>query len=177
MSKLRIGDTNNNNKNEDPKLMTMKSHGAATGLPFCGKCYDFKPSMEMFNTVGCDHNFCRDCVREHVASNLRNDNIINVACLDSNCKVKYGPDNFFSILPFEVFQRWKKAVQDCNTPILNNNNKKPLKNHEQVIKSSTEKVPVVLIGSDDDEDDLEDFKIKTKGKNNKKKRNKRGRII
>ncbi|MED6198524.1 hypothetical protein PIB30_067145 [Stylosanthes scabra] len=170
---LRIGDTNNN-KNEDPKLMTMKSHSDAIGLPFCGKCYDFKPSMEMFNTLQCEHKFCKDCIREHVASNLRNNNIINVSCLDSNCKVKYGPENFFSILPFEVFQRWKKVVEDCKTPIWDN---KPLlkkqgnhADHEQV-KSS----PIVLIESDDD--DLEDFKIKMKSKKNKKKRNKRGRIL
>ncbi|QHO22742.1 E3 ubiquitin-protein ligase [Arachis hypogaea] len=114
---LSIDGNNHNTNNEDPKVEMMKPQKNGVELPFCGRCCDFKLTWEMFKILKCGHNFCRFCMHEYVASCLR-DNIIMVPCPDPKCKVKYGPEYFCSLLPFEVFKRWQKVIKDCNTPIL-----------------------------------------------------------
>ncbi|MED6192509.1 hypothetical protein PIB30_010714 [Stylosanthes scabra] len=158
---LRIGDdNNNNNKNEDPKVMIItKARNDGIDLPLCEKCLDFKNSWEMFKNIDCAHKYCKVCMNDHVASNLRSNNII-VGCPDSSCKVKYQPEDFVSILPYQVFDRWKRVIKECNTPIID---RQMEKEKEQVIhdgddvKGCTEKDPI-LIESDDD--DFECIKIK-----------------
>ncbi|MED6198523.1 hypothetical protein PIB30_067144 [Stylosanthes scabra] len=150
---LTIGENNNNNKNEeDPEVtIMMKARRDGIDLPLCEKCFDFKTSWEMFKNIECSHNYCKVCINDHVASNLRSNNII-VGCPDSSCKVKYQPEDFTSILPFEVFDRWKKVIKECNTP--------PIDIHDirdEVMKDCTEKDPILI---DSDNDDFDCIKIK-----------------
>ena len=103
-------------------LLIMKLCGRGHGhgeLGFCGKCMDFKQPCHMFKTLKCGHNFCNYCMHEHVASNLR-ENTLLVKCPDKDCKLKFGPKRFRSILPLEVLHRWEHVLIECNTPIVEN---------------------------------------------------------
>nr|XP_029146846.1 uncharacterized protein LOC114924886 [Arachis hypogaea] len=91
------------------------------------------------------------CMHEYVASCLR-DNIIMVPCPDPKCKVKYGPEYFCSLLPFEVFKRWQKVIKDCNTPILDKQlDKNPIHVADDEENNDVKEDATIVIESDDDD--------------------------
>ncbi|XLS80726.1 hypothetical protein HN51_046557, partial [Arachis hypogaea] len=154
---LSIDGNNHNINNEDPKVKMMKLQKNGIELPFCGICCDFKPSWEMFETLKCGHNFCRFCMHEYVASCLRS-NIMIVPCPDSKCKVKYGPEHFCSLLPFEVLKRWQKVIKDCNTPILDKQlDKNPIHVADDEENNDVKEDAIVVIESKDDDVDYENI--------------------
>ncbi|XLR09952.1 hypothetical protein HN51_046553 [Arachis hypogaea] len=167
---LSIDGNNHNTNNEDPKVEMMKPQKNGVELPFCGRCCDFKLTWEMFKILKCGHNFCRFCMHEYVASCLR-DNIIMVPCPDPKCKVKYGPEYFCSLLPFEVFKRWQKVIKDCNTPILDKQlDKNPIHVADDEENNDVKEDATIVIESDDDDVDYENIVDKEK-KNKKRGRN------
>ncbi|CAI9267633.1 unnamed protein product [Lactuca saligna] len=83
---------------------------------FCGICMDTKAHSEMFsNSKVCGHQFCSDCIREHVSVKIK-ENMAEVKCPDPKCKRLIGPELCGSIVPKEVLERWEDAL--CESLIL-----------------------------------------------------------
>ncbi|QHO22743.1 uncharacterized protein DS421_12g357760 [Arachis hypogaea] len=92
-----------------------------------------------------------------------------MSCPDSKCKVKYGPEYFCSLLPFEVFKRWQKVIKDCNTLILDKQlDKNPIHVADDEENSDVKEDAIVVIESDDDDVDYENIVDKKKKKNKKR---------
>ncbi|XVF18284.1 hypothetical protein REPUB_Repub11eG0007900 [Reevesia pubescens] len=83
---------------------------------FCKICMEQKPSSSMFKETRCDHSFCFDCTRNHIATKLKDENMIMVHCPESNCKSLITPQQCTSILPGEVIYRWEKALRYTQIP-------------------------------------------------------------
>ncbi|XP_022717828.1 E3 ubiquitin-protein ligase dbl4-like [Durio zibethinus] len=83
---------------------------------FCKICMEPKPASMMFKVTRCNHSFCFACTRRHIATNLKDENKIEVCCPESNCQSLITPKKCKSILPWEVIYRWENTLYYSQTP-------------------------------------------------------------
>ncbi|KAF5801375.1 putative transcription factor C2H2 family [Helianthus annuus] len=100
-----------------PLLLNKKrKRESKTLYSFCGICMDTKTASEMFDNTGiCNHLFCSDCIRQHVAVKIK-ENLTKVKCPDPSCKGVIGPEACRSIVPKEVLERWESIL--CESVIM-----------------------------------------------------------
>ncbi|EOY13775.1 RING/U-box superfamily protein [Theobroma cacao] len=89
--------------------------GSSKGLGLCKICMEEKPTSMMLRRNRCDHSFCFDCTRQHIATKMK-ENIIKIQCPVWNCGTLITPKQCKSILPGEVISRWKDALHCSRTP-------------------------------------------------------------
>ncbi|XP_071740722.1 E3 ubiquitin-protein ligase RSL1-like [Rutidosis leptorrhynchoides] len=104
-------------KNEKPLLVEeTKTNQQQQPDGYCAICMDTKTSSEMFRNINvCHHTFCLDCIREHVATRIK-ENLALVQCPDPRCKGEIGPQVCQSFLPKQVFDRWENVL--CESLIM-----------------------------------------------------------
>ncbi|KAG8895668.1 hypothetical protein FRB99_000390, partial [Tulasnella sp. 403] len=58
------------NENHDLRQQQLDLFAAAQGRFDCKICFETLPEDSLANLEGCDHQFCRDCLRGHISSSL-----------------------------------------------------------------------------------------------------------
>ncbi|XP_057432494.1 uncharacterized protein LOC130725266 [Lotus japonicus] len=69
---------------------------------------DYKKHSEKFKGSKCKHSFCSDCISNHVAAQIQQNNL-KVNCPEFNCGEELKQKNLQPILPKEVFDRWESV--------------------------------------------------------------------
>ena len=49
-------------------------------LQLCDICYEEKPANTFFG-LSCSHKFCKDCLSEHLETNIVNGLILKIPCM------------------------------------------------------------------------------------------------
>nr|XP_043611828.1 probable E3 ubiquitin-protein ligase ARI9 [Erigeron canadensis] len=110
---------------EDESSLTLLTSSSSSSVMestesknnYCGICMDSKNASEIFkNTNICSHMYCTECIRSHVATKIKENNLTTVTCPDPNCKSIIGPEVCKDILPKQVLEKWEDGL--CESLIM-----------------------------------------------------------
>ncbi|XP_022156852.1 probable E3 ubiquitin-protein ligase ARI8 [Momordica charantia] len=80
----------------------------------CTICTATKAAADMFNSGGCSHSVCTDCISNHVVAKLE-DNAANLKCPAPYCEAALAPERCNSFLPKQVLECWGNALCEAMT--------------------------------------------------------------
>ena len=62
----------------------------------CNICiYSFKQS-DLYHLPGCDHEYCKNCMAEHLAINIKEGKVLKIKCMDINCPLEFTEDDILN---------------------------------------------------------------------------------
>lgn len=82
----------------------------------CGICLEVKESSEIFNNMVCSHNFCSDCILQHISSKLK-EKSVPIDCPEPNCSEHLTPQQCQAILPLQTHMEWSLVLVEAGIPI------------------------------------------------------------
>ncbi|CAI9786842.1 unnamed protein product [Fraxinus pennsylvanica] len=75
---------------------------------FCKICIGSKETDEMFTIPSCNHQFCADCICEHVAITIQETAV--VTCPELDCRASLDIDAGREILSKDVITTWEDVL-------------------------------------------------------------------
>eukprot|EP01018_Ginkgo_biloba_P027910 Gb_32390 [translate_table: standard] len=81
----------------------------------CGICLEAKKPSEIFDNLLCSHQFCSNCIVQHIRIKLQL-KMIPIQCPASNCTEHLTPQQCQTILPEETFDLWSVALVEADIP-------------------------------------------------------------
>ena len=50
----------------------------------CDVCYEESEQSTFFG-LKCKHDYCQECIKDHLESNIKDGNVMNIPCLMAGC--------------------------------------------------------------------------------------------
>mmetsp|Transcript_9734 Transcript_9734/g.14675 ORF Transcript_9734/g.14675 Transcript_9734/m.14675 type:complete len:568 (+) Transcript_9734:817-2520(+) len=69
----------------------------------CTVCWD---DTTDFSTMPCSHEFCNECIRQHLESNLKEGKSFDILCMDQNCTTLFPEYLVRKVLDKELWQKY-----------------------------------------------------------------------
>ncbi|XP_061175759.1 E3 ubiquitin-protein ligase RNF14-like [Saccostrea echinata] len=73
----------------------------------CGICFDQQTGTGFLRLWPCKHHFCQDCVNEHCRTHIKDGNVLNLLCPETDCKSEIPPSVVLSNLTAEECERYE----------------------------------------------------------------------
>lgn len=64
----------------------------------CEVCEEKLPATRFLDLNGCGHRFCDDCLMATISHQIKNNKVLEIACLSSECKALSKPDLIIQLL-------------------------------------------------------------------------------
>uniref|UniRef100_A0A0D6R6J1 RBR-type E3 ubiquitin transferase n=1 Tax=Araucaria cunninghamii TaxID=56994 RepID=A0A0D6R6J1_ARACU len=82
----------------------------------CRICFEDKQLSKIFESKGCSHGFCHDCIARHVLSRMQ-EKLVPIPCPDPNCSENLSPDDCGGILPKKDLDNWCSVLVEADIPL------------------------------------------------------------
>lgn len=76
----------------------------------CQVCFSTKLGSEFERVIGCDHAFCRDCLREHVRIQIESGCASQLRCPQENCPTRVVPTQVKALLGDALCSRYEESL-------------------------------------------------------------------
>ncbi|XP_062589705.1 E3 ubiquitin-protein ligase RNF14-like [Saccostrea cucullata] len=73
----------------------------------CGICFDQQTGTSFLRLKPCKHHFCQTCVNEHCRTHIKDGNVLNLLCPETDCKSEIPPFVVLSNLTDEERERYE----------------------------------------------------------------------
>ena len=78
---------------------------------FCDVCYEYYNEEDFF-ALKCGHEFCVNCVADHLRINIESGNAMKLPCMQQGCKVRFGPDEIQSFCTAKIYNQYNHIRED-----------------------------------------------------------------
>ena len=78
---------------------------------FCNVCYEYYHEEDFF-ALKCGHEFCVNCVADHLRINIEGGNAMKLPCMQQGCKVRFGPEEIQSFCTAKIFNQYNNIRED-----------------------------------------------------------------
>ncbi|KAL1447610.1 hypothetical protein MTO96_028421 [Rhipicephalus appendiculatus] len=76
----------------------------------CPVCFTSKLGSEFERVIGCDHPFCRDCLREHFRIQIESGCSSQLRCPQENCPTRVVPTQVKALLGDSLCSRYEESL-------------------------------------------------------------------
>ena len=61
---------------------------------------------------GCDHTYCKNCMGEYLASNIKDGKVVKIKCMDVKCGEEFNEDDIRNFGSQKIYDKYLKFVND-----------------------------------------------------------------
>lgn len=77
----------------------------------CPICIFEIAKNNLFNSLACNHKFCRDCIKEYLNEEIKNSRVISIKCPNKGCNSLFEEKIIKELINDEIFYKYKKFLQ------------------------------------------------------------------
>jgi hypothetical protein len=82
------------------------------GAIMCQICTFSYKKEHFFHLPGCNHEFCRNCMGEHLASNIKDGKVVKIKCMDFECQEEFTEKDIHNFGSEEIVKKYTKFTTD-----------------------------------------------------------------
>ena len=78
----------------------------------CNICFFSYLAKDFFHLPGCDHSYCKNCMGEHLSSNITDGRVVKIKCMDVNCQEEFQVADIKNFGSKKIFNKYTKFIND-----------------------------------------------------------------
>ncbi|XP_077984115.1 E3 ubiquitin-protein ligase RNF14-like [Glandiceps talaboti] len=76
----------------------------------CNVCFNEKLGVSCINFQGCDHVYCKECMKEYFKVQINDGNVKGLSCPDTDCDSQAMPSQVFDLVGEDLFARYDRLL-------------------------------------------------------------------
>ncbi|CAK65157.1 unnamed protein product (macronuclear) [Paramecium tetraurelia] len=77
-------------------------------LQECQICYVDKPKEQFIAPLNCKHDFCSDCLSQHLTQNILKGNVLSITCPQTSCTVAFNDEQIKGLVQEKIYEKYKR---------------------------------------------------------------------
>eukprot|EP00026_Physarum_polycephalum_P002675 Phypoly_transcript_02683.p1 GENE.Phypoly_transcript_02683~~Phypoly_transcript_02683.p1 ORF type:complete len:581 (+),score=128.95 Phypoly_transcript_02683:252-1745(+) len=95
--------------NLPPKKKPKRKQGPCDPPVLCKICYDEYDKWDLVHQFGgCEHAYCRDCLRDYLATNINEGAVLDLTCPFPECKTEFPPNDIKFLCTSEIYAKYER---------------------------------------------------------------------
>lgn len=101
-------------KKDDRVIPVAEDH---TGAVLCAICCDYYLKKDMFHLPGCNHEYCKNCMADHLKVKVSDGQVVKIGCMDFNCKEIFTADDIKSFGSEEIYRKYLRFKENIDIEV------------------------------------------------------------
>ena len=106
---------------EEPLLISDQNQeasnpGASGKMRTCDVCYEESDETSFFG-LKCKHDYCQECMKDHLDSNIQDGNVMEIPCMMVGCSITFTNDNVRKFGSKEIYEKFLQFKMNINVDL------------------------------------------------------------
>ena len=83
---------------------------------YCEICYEEVTKNELFG-LACKHAFCKECMKDHLESNIKEGKVIKIPCMQVGCEEEFEDEDVERFGDKEVYEKYLRFKENLRVDL------------------------------------------------------------